>query len=148
VPWDWDGQVPRWLLEALDVIATFYPEAQTWLEILEKVDEYAPTLLEGLTPPDPYIKFTDSTDNDAREYKRSGYVDDTTEPTWRSAFIDVERFERAGFVVVEVWDSDIAFDDFMGQFVITVEDLSFIPTDGEWILLDVPTLFEVEVSVY
>lgn len=149
VPWDWDGHVPDWILEAVEVLAVFYPEAEGWLEILEKVDEYAPILLEGTAPPDPYIKFTDSAGSDAQEYSSSSYYDDTVEPRWEDATVDAALFREAGFVIVEVWDKDVAFDDFIGQIEVPVEQLDSFDSDGGWREIEgVGTLYAAYLSAY
>lgn len=149
VPWDWDGSIPDWILNAVGLFAQVFPELQFWSEVLQKIDEYAPFLLEGQTPPDPYIRFSDRESQDPFYYGTSSYNSDTVEPSWEDAFVPLSSFADAGFVVVEVWDEDAVIDDFMGQFRVSLEYLYDLYTVGEWIDIEsVPTLFAAEMAAY
>ena len=56
-PWDWDGNVPDWMIDLSDALGDILvsPELKTASEILQIVDEVAPIVLEGTTPPDPIV---------------------------------------------------------------------------------------------
>lgn len=87
-PWDWDGDVPDWLIEGMQLVGAYYPQAEAWAEVLDLVDQYAPELLEGYVPPDPLI---DAYVDD--EYLSSSYADqDTYEPYWNYS----ETFRLSG----------------------------------------------------
>lgn len=149
VPWDWDGNVPDWMLNAVGLLARVFPELQFWNEVLQKVDEYAPFLLEGTTPPDPYIRFSDSPGDSPVYYATSSYNADALEPTWNDAYVPLSAFAGAEFVNVEVWDEDAVFDDFMGQFQVAVDVILGLSPDGLWGAIDgVPTLFAIELAAY
>ena len=139
-PWDWDGDVPDWLLDALYLIDDFYPEARTFAEVLEYVDEYAPELLEDTVPPDPYVELSqgesllDTTLTDS----------DTYEPRWRQ-----ETRVRSGRQELDLWfmDEDLMFDDEITGVYFTSDDLAWCAGRGTLAFGPVGSLFEVVVEV-
>lgn len=142
-PWDWDGDVPTWLIDLahelsdeIDQVATSQtgiPAGTAAVTLLELTDRIAPELLAGTVPPDPYLWAVDDSD---RLWMQSGYVSDTITPAWPEGF-DVEFDGQTGAVHIEVWDSDLALDDFIGWLSVDLEacqllhELGPVPVPGE-----------------
>ncbi len=133
-PWDWDGNIPDWLLdvadaleELLDVVTDLYPdpdlvaadEAVTTVnDILEAVDEYGPELLKGDVPPDPdlfpYQMTSGGEPVSIRGFDASAQWDNTYEVTLDVPHVDLVNLD--GFVL-DMEDLDLAFDDNMGDYL-------------------------------
>ena len=123
-PWDWDGDVPDWLIEALELLGYAVPEAATMAEVLDLVDEYAPQLLEGTVPPDPYIEYW----IDDELYDASPTEDNTYEPAWRdTSVVSLRRNETLWVVFV---DEDIYYDDEADAVYAEQEDLQWLAGRG------------------
>lgn len=140
-PWDWDGDVPDWLIEAMATIGYYYPQALTWSEVLSLVDEYAPELLEGYVPPDPLV---DAYIGD--EYLASSATeDDTYEPVWgfRQTF-DIHGAEEGW---LEFYDEDVVVDDEVLYLGFTHDDLAQAAGPDDFVMRDIGFLFELTVRV-
>lgn len=131
-PWDWDGDIPEWLFDFADALATILdvvsditldPSVETAAavaehldEVLELIDEYAPELLEDTVPPDPQIYpylFEESGDviplMDVVEWRD---WEDTYEIDFRLTGLDLSGL---GGLAVDLEDEDLAFNDNMGD---------------------------------
>ena len=123
-PWDWDGSIPGWLLDGLSILAHFYPELEVWVEVLDAVDQYAPAIMDGYVPPDPFFG----------AYVGGGrvgggsVVDDTYEPEWNSTF--EVTVDNSTPLRIKFWDSDLFFDDFIQTVEITLSDLRAYSNTG------------------
>ncbi len=132
-PWDWDGNVPAWLLDfadllsdVLDLLAELIPDADlqaaaaaaaTLEEILLLIDEHAPELLAGTVPPDPNLY---------------AYLMDGESELWRADAVDLpyewnDSYEIVlpltldlrgiDFLLVDMEDVDLTVDDNMGDYL-------------------------------
>jgi hypothetical protein len=61
--WDWDGDVPDWMIDVANLVGLFSVEAATIAEVLEYTDELAPEVLEGTVPPDPFFEVWEGEDD-------------------------------------------------------------------------------------
>lgn len=142
VPWDWDGDIPDWLIDALGLIGYYYPDARTASEVLDLIDEYAPELLEGTVPPDPYFEVYDR-DGDAQH--ASGVFDDTYEAPFGESFrVSPQRDDDA---ILYFWDEDIAFDDEVQGFYLTPDGLAWASGRGEIAETHLGNVFWLNVEV-
>ncbi len=152
-PWDWNGEIPDWLLEATASLgeALASTELMTAAEILQLVDEYAPELLEGTVPPDPIVTatrfFPSSSGSSAWSttytYTTFGYTtttdvsfnlaDDTYEPALGMQF-DV-RPSDGGELWIDLDDEDLAIDDWIGTVPLDEATLASVAGCG---VVDVP----------
>ena len=141
-PWDWDGDVPNWLIDAMNILGVFVPEAASMAEVLGLVDEYAPELLEGTVPPDPYIEYWINDE----VVDASPTEDNTYEPNWRDT--TKVRLGRNDTLYVVFVDEDLTFDDEADSIYAGQEDLQWLAgrgpltMEGPYYLFDI--VFEVE----
>lgn len=142
-PWDWDGDVPDWLIEALEILGELVPEAQTAAEVARLVDEYAPELLDGTVPPDPYLEATLGSSQDL--FQAISTQDDTYDLWWNRVW----RVTLTRSYDLNVWvsDEDLAFDDEIQGFYLTLEDLQWAAGRGEFTAQHLGNLFEVSFAV-
>jgi hypothetical protein len=134
-PWDWDGQVPDWLLKAVsatdDALSALIetglypssPEALTAAElveltadILDAIDEHAPGLLEATVPPDVYAELVVV---DGRgQVNSQGFSETTTDSYAPEVFTQWPAVPQAenDLIVVDLWDEDAVFDDWIASF--------------------------------
>jgi len=139
-PWDWDGNVPDWLLQAVDLLSDFYPDAAAWSEVLQLVDEYAPELLEGTVPPDPFVEvyiedeFLGATSTD----------DDTIEPYWnQEAQVTLGSSELVWLVFQ---DEDLQLDDLIQEVSMDLLFLQETAGRGWQDYTDLGNVFELTVA--
>lgn len=138
-PWDWDGDVPNALLNALDILAYLVPETEVFSEVADAVDEFAPELLEGTVPPDPYFQIVMGTD-----VVQSSGKKDTYEPVWNEG--TAVRFTDKPMYIF-VYDEDLLFDcDVPEGLAITEEDAAHF-AGGSWVLYHWGKLFELTFYV-
>ena len=117
-PWDWDGDVPDWLLDALDAISLLYPDVGSVAELADLVDEYAPELLEGTVPPDPFFEVYD----DPGEIT---YTSETWGDSYDASFEQAFRvYPEDGTGMLYFWDEDLAFDDEVQALSLPQDDLA------------------------
>lgn len=141
-PWDWDGDVPDWMIDVTDALGTILvsPELKTAAEILELVDTYGPLLLEGTVPPDPILYAFAALDDPTTTttstffggttytytygtYTFGSYngLDDTYEPSFSRSFdVDLYDGER---LWLWVEDEDLVDDDTVGGFAFELSEL-------------------------
>jgi hypothetical protein len=114
-PWDWDGDIPDWLIEVAGLIGTVEPHAATLAEVLQLVDEVAPELLEGTVPPDPFVAYW----HGDRFLFEDRVFDDTYDHFTGVDFgaVDLSR----GELYLEVTDEDLLDHDFVGYDFIDIE---------------------------
>lgn len=124
-PWDWDGDVPDWIFEALEILGELYPEAQTVGELLALVEEYAPELLAGVVPPDVFFEVYGSDDE---VIYTSRTIDDEYEAPFRESFRLTA--DSRGTSILFFYDEDLAFDDEVQAFEITGESLAYAAGRG------------------
>lgn len=142
-PWDWDGDLPDWLLAALDLLAYYYPNAATWAAVLDLIDTYAPELLEGTVPPDPYVQFYDDRDDFLYETDALG---DTYEPyVGVSMQVSLIADERFSFWVI---DEDALFDDDIQGILVDLPALQLLAGRGDFAIQSTDlNLFEMNLRV-
>ena len=124
-PWDWDGDVPDWMIEVMDALSYVYPDFATAAELARWVDEYAPELLEGTVPPDPVFEIYDG---DEVVYVSDSWGDDY-EPNFRETF----RIDPSGNrdMAILFWDEDPALDDEATMFSLGRDDMAWFAGRGE-----------------
>ena len=115
-PWDWDGSVPDWLLDLIEILGDVIPQAATAAELLAYVDEYAPELLEGTVPPDPYLEV--ASEIGGKEFVW-GYTD-TFANTYEAPFevtLGDPWFQPdpSEVIWIRAWDEDVVWDDEIGS---------------------------------
>jgi hypothetical protein len=134
-PWDWNGDVPNWIIQLASLLSdeidmafqsTLIPAGTIAVKLLELTDEHAPDLLEGSIPPDPYLWIVDDAD---RLLAESGYYPDSIDPSWTTR-VDVELDRRTDAIHIEVWDSDVLSDDFIGWLSLDLEDFQLLQGAG------------------
>ena len=129
-PWDWSGDIPSWifqfsneLLNILSWINTVYPDPtlasataglDAFLEIAELIDQYAPELMEGSTPPDPDI-YPFMLDDEGYPYSLGPSMqwDDTYEIAIEATAMDLNTYAGMAF---DMEDIDVLYDDSMGDW--------------------------------
>lgn len=137
-PWDWDGSIPDELLLLFDVIGSFDPHAYAISEVLEQVDTYAPYLMEGTVPPDPWIDFYQGQDF----LDSTSTFDDTYDVSPRTVHtLDLTQGEW----YFQVTDEDLAAHDDIGDFYITLDDAQW--TAGRTTVWNYGSLWEIAVSI-
>lgn len=140
-PWDWDGDIPDWLIEAMSLVGAYYPQAATWAEVMDLVDEYAPELMESYIPPDPFI---DAYIGDA--YLSSSVADqDTYEPYWGYRETFSLRGSEEGWL--EIYDEDLVIDDEVLYLGFTHDDLAWVAGPDDITVQDVGFLYELTIRV-
>lgn len=131
-PWDWDGDVPDWILDVvgivsdvLDVGAYLDPTLMTAAEaadvaeeLLWLIEEYGPELMEPYVPPDPDV-YPYVFDSEGTIYT---YWDDSAGIQWEDSYevaIEVphEDFYTYDGIAFDLEDIDLAFDDNMGDWL-------------------------------
>lgn len=134
-PWDWDGNIPDWILDVVDVLDTLLdiasqvypdPELMTAAEavgmagdVLDAIDKYGPELMEGTVPPDPDI-FPYVIDADGYLYT---YWDESEGGIqWDNSYevsIDLPRqdFYTYSGLALDMEDVDLAYNDNMGDYL-------------------------------
>ena len=131
-PWDWDGDIPDFLIDALEFLEMLTMSGTQYAEILKKVDEIAPQILEGTVPPDVFIRFQ-LVDNNVGETigsYESATVDNTLRPVFEDARVEVSM-DPSLTLWISFVDRDIAFDDLIQSFPLSLEDLQWL-ADGQW----------------
>jgi hypothetical protein len=129
-PWDWNGSIPDWifdlggeLLTILTWINTVFPEPSlvsatagldAFLEIAELIDQYAPELMEGSTPPDPDV-YPFMLDKQGYAYGLGDSLqwDDTYELALEATALDINTYAGVGF---DLEDLDAYYHDSMGDW--------------------------------
>lgn len=142
-PWDWDGDVPDWLIDALELLADFYPQAQTAAEVANLVDQYAPELLEHTVPPDPYVEGYYG--NQEEPGYEIGTWDNTYTPVWNRWW--ETTLSTNTHLTVWVIDEDLAFDDEIEGFYFDLATLQWAAGRGELQVLHFGHLFELRFEV-
>ncbi len=125
-PWDWSGFVPSWMQELIGQVIVYVDEdAAGWVDVLDYVYQYAPALLSGSTPPDPYVSIEL---NDTPMYETL-VKDNDLEPIW----YETETFTVQPSAELTLWyrDSDIDFDDDIDGIYFTQADLQWYAGLGE-----------------
>ncbi|MCB9684397.1 MAG: hypothetical protein H6738_05680 [Alphaproteobacteria bacterium] len=141
-PWDWDGDIPDWMIDVTDALGDIAgsPELKTAAEILTIVDEVAPLLLTGTVPPDPVLQVVAALDTGTTTTTSTFFggttttttygtftfatldtEDDTYEPVFRQR-VDVDLFSDET-LWLDVWDEDLTFDDYVGSVGLKLRDL-------------------------
>lgn len=139
-PWDWDGSVPDWLLDAVgltdDVLSGLiesglYPTTGETLtfaqvvaisdELLNAVDEHAPELLEGTVPPDIYAEvLVENLGGELTSHGISETVADTYHADIRSEWSAI-RQNQAQTLWLALFDEDVFSDDEIGSLYLPHE---------------------------
>lgn len=167
-PWDWDGDIPDWMIDVTDALGDIVasPELKTAAEILEIVDEVAPVLLEGTVPPDPILQVvaaldtattttTTTTFGGTTTTTTYGSVpfgtlngdDDTYEPLFQQR-VDLDLFPDET-LWLDLFDEDLYFEDYIGSTGLKLRDLREVSGCGK-ATLRAPTdsgLYSVDVRV-
>ena len=137
-PWDWDGSIPDELLQLASIIGYFDPTVATVAEVMEQVDTYAPYLLEGTVPPDPWLDY----------YHGDQYLDSTAtfDDTYSVRPNTIHTLDLSrGDWSYEVWDEDIVDHDYVGYFYITLDDAQ--QTAGRTTKWNLDPLWDVAVRI-
>lgn len=140
-PWDWDGDVPDWLFDALDLLQIAYPDAATIEEVLDLVDQYAPDLLQGTVPPDPFVDFVI---NEVAQVRTSVQAD-TIEPVWNEW--GAVRIGAQETLYLDFFDEDLVFHDLIETIPMTLADAQHLAGPGTWTLDRWGRLFQVTFRV-
>ena len=132
-PWDWDGSIPGWIEDLVDVLAKLadglawvYPdpsvmsaaEALDWAQkIIDALNEYGPGLFAATVPPDPNL-YPYLVDAEGALYSIGGVGDgfdwdDSYEVDLRIGGVDLRDLALA----VDMEDYDVSFDDNMGDYL-------------------------------
>lgn len=167
-PWDWDGDVPDWMIDVTEALGTILasPELKTTAEILEIVDEYGPVLLDGTVPPDPVLAVfaalkdpattttstvfggtTTTTTYGTYVFETRDTRDDTYEPEFDEA-VEVDLFPDEELWLY-VYDEDLVDDDYVGAAILDLRDLRDLSGCGRTRLRGGPGngLYSVEIEV-
>jgi hypothetical protein len=120
--WDWDGDVPDWMVDLANTIGYFSAEAATIAEVLQYTDEYAPYLLEGTVPADPFYSVWVGDD----VVDASWTVDDDLAPQWGMETWVRPTAQADAYLWFE--DEDLVIDDDI--MVITVPRDTFDTVAG------------------
>lgn len=142
VPWDWDGDVPDWIVDLTGALGTVLanPGLKTTAEILDIVDEVAPVILEGTVPPDPVLVVDTSLQTATTTTTTTFFGGTTWTYTYGTETLATAdtgddtyepRFDRAvGLELgasedlwIDLYDEDLAFDDYIGSAVLERRDL-------------------------
>lgn len=141
-PWDWDGDVPDWMIDLTGALGDllFSPELATASEILEIVDEVAPIVLDGTTPPDPQL-YALAVLDEATVVPTSTWFGSTTWTytygTYTFGTLDTSddtiepRFDLTAAVTLfegetlwlDMFDEDVLDDDYVGSVGLGLRDL-------------------------
>ncbi len=125
-PWDWNGWVPGWMQDLIELVAVYFVEDATdWVDLLDYVYAFAPELLEGSTPPDPAIDVDVAGD---RVFE-SSQQHDTLEPVWNET--GVLTVPGSSDVLVRYHDVDFDFDDTILEVQMNRTDLQWLAGLGE-----------------
>lgn len=143
MPWDWDGDIPDWLIEALELIGYAYPEAGTAAEVLDLIDEYAPELMEEYVPPDAFFEVYDAGADET--LYASDTIDDSYEAPFRESFT-LSAGEADGSLLY-FYDEDLAFDDDVQGFEFTTADLAWFAGRGEYTVTYWNNIFSITFEV-
>ena len=119
-PWDWDGDIPDWLIDIAALIGTVEPNAATLAQVLEAVDEVAPELLEGTVPPDPFVSYWHG---DTFLFEDLVF-DDTYDNFTGVDFGEVDL--GRGELYLDVYDEDLLEHDYVGYDFI---DLAYVQSE-------------------
>lgn len=130
-PWDWDGDLPNWMVDVVDVVGaiTRDPTVVTAAEILDVVDRLAPRLLDGTTPPDPVLVASTALAGEGEATTVDGVgrigVDAAGNDTYEPAFAVRAEVSLADDEVLrfDVKDDDVIGQDRVGAVVLGLEDL-------------------------
>ena len=124
-PWDWDGDIPDWMTDLVDIFANVYPELETVSQLAEWVEEYAPELLEDYVPPDPVFEIYDG--------EEVVYVSDSKSDNYEPNFSETFRIDPSGNqdIAIMFWDEDAAFDDEATAFALGRDDMAWFAGRGE-----------------
>ena len=149
-PWDWDGDIPDWLIEATGLIADALkdPRIKAAEEVLELIDTYAQELLEGTIPPDPILEVVVA---DSEYEYSAGPVDtdDNTYEPWFGVYYDLELLPGET-LWLDLIDEDLIADDYIGSELFTEQDLKDFAGCGPTVFTGYPEesiyLFQVEVE--
>jgi hypothetical protein len=167
-PWDWDGDIPDWMIDLTNSLADILmdPTLATAAEILEIVDEVAPLVLDGTTPPDPVLSVVAALDTATTTTTTTyfgGYTytttygtysfgtldaqDDTIEPTFDLIVpVDLYPEETLWFDMI---DEDLVDDDYVGSAGLSLRDLQDLAWCGPTTLRGLPGsgLYSIDVVV-
>ena len=140
--WDWDGDVPDWMIEAANVIGYFSVEAATMAEVLEYTDEVAPYFLEGTVPPDPFYEVWEG---DNQVVDASWTVDDDFEASW-----GMQTWVRpTNQQDIYLWfhDEDLLFDDDIMVITVPRDTFDTFAGWGPVEFRDLGSLFSLTVEI-
>ena len=132
-PWDWDGNVPDWVLDfadllsdVLDLLAELIPDpdlqaaaaaAATLEEILLLIDEHAPELLAGTVPPDPNL-YAYLMDGEGELWAADAvnlpYQWEDSYEVFLPLTLDLRGLDA---LIVDIEDVDLTYDDNMGDYL-------------------------------
>lgn len=146
-PWDWDGDIPDALIDAVDTLALLSGNGAVYGEILRQADEIAPELLEGTVPPDVFITFEhyDPIEDETVDTRETRVVSDTLTPTFADALFEVS-FLEGDVLIIQFIDKDLAFDDDIATFLLDLETLQSL-AGNEWAFEGPDPLFPVRSMV-
>jgi hypothetical protein len=139
--WDWDGDVPDWMIDLANAIGTFSAKAATIAEVLQYTDEYAPYLLEDTVPADPlYSVWIGDNMVDV-----SWTVDDDLAPHWgMQTWVRPSAQED-----VYLWfeDEDLVFDDDIMVITVPRDTFDAVAGWGQVTFMDLGSLFSLTVEI-
>ena len=140
-PWDWDGDIPDWLIEALSTIGYIYPEAGTAAEVLELVDEYAPQLLEGVVPPDVFYE--------VYQYDQLIDANDAQDDSYNPNFRGTLRISPDGDddIILALYDEDLSWDDDLQFMYLDRTSMAWLSGRGTVFLPIQQNVHSMEVEV-
>jgi hypothetical protein len=148
-PWDWDGDIPDWLIDLTNQIGEIAasPQLLTAAEIMEVVDEVAPLILEGTTPPDPILEVVAALDEAVTTttstlfggttytwtyasypFGEMDTYDDTYEPRFDQV-VEIDLFPDET-LWLDVTDEDLALHDYVGSVGLKLRDLRALARCG------------------
>jgi hypothetical protein len=143
MPWDWDGDIPDWLIDALELIGYAYQEAATAADVLQIIDEYAPELMEEYVPPDAFFEVYDAGADET--LYASDTIDDSYEAPFRETFT-LSSGEADG-ALLYFYDEDLSFDDDVQGFEFTTADLAWFSGRGEFTVTYWHNIFSITFEV-
>ncbi len=123
-PWDWDGTIPTGLLDGIQDVEAVVPSATDFEDVLDAAALYAPDLLSGSTPPDPFVELVLGFSVQAT----SVAIDNAYDPYWGWALnLTVQPSEVFTF---EFTDEDFVFDDAIGSLSMNLTTLQALAGRG------------------
>ena len=139
-PWDWDGTVPGWLVSGLNALATFVPEMTNASRAVSFINRFAPALLAGYVPPDPYYRLLQG----GRVIAQTRTEDDVYEAVFNlPRNVDLSTGEP---LTLETFDEDWIFDQLVSSREITLDELRGTANQGTFSTPGLPYLVDSQLT--